>query len=191
MCNSLVQVLRQDGKLGEGIEHHRRAVAVLLSAISREHTSSVWLMDSREDRPFLKRAALRDLVDVLSQTGMDGHLEEAEARFKGLREGGDNSADCLLWNHCSEESLHTSRGNSDAAAKVVPGRCGYRGKVPRRDRASMFDSCAHDGPRRSEIGWSGGRRAVAVGYPCDGGASNGSGGLGRGAALGEPAGGTS
>jgi tetratricopeptide (TPR) repeat protein len=87
-CTKLGTAFEQTGRGGEGVEQHRRAWAV---------AQSVGENDASHDRASLERVALRRLVKALC--GMGGHLEEAEALFTHLREGGSNNADCRLWNH--------------------------------------------------------------------------------------------
>jgi len=75
-CTKLGEAFTQTGRTSEGVEQHRRAWAV---------AQSVGENGASHDRASLERAALRRLVGALC---WDEHLEEAEAMFTRLREGG-------------------------------------------------------------------------------------------------------
>ena len=75
-CTRLGQAFMQTERTSEGVEQHRRAWAV---------AQTVGENDASYDRASLERAALRRLVGALC---WDEHLEEAEAMFTRLREGG-------------------------------------------------------------------------------------------------------
>ena len=95
----------------EAVEQLRRAVAVVQSS-----TGEIEAIDPGSlNRPYLERAAMRDLVDVL---GRAAQFEEADALFLRLREGADNSADCMLWEQLLRGSLALSRDNREEAAEA-------------------------------------------------------------------------
>ena len=105
MCLQLGCAFSQTGRTSEGVEQHRRAWAVAQSV--EDGTS--------QGGASLERTALRFLVDSLC---LDGQLEEADTLFTRLREGGDNTADCQLWNHYLRGVLQYNVRDLSAAAKA-------------------------------------------------------------------------
>ena len=104
-CSRLADFFLVAGRISDGVEQHRRAFRV---------AKRVGKNDASHDRASLEQRALRGLVEALCQR--DGHLEEAEALFTRLREGGDNTADCRLWNHYLRGIFHAVGQNGEAAA---------------------------------------------------------------------------
>ena len=106
MCSCLGDAFQQAGRYIEGLEQHRRALAV---------AQSVGENDVLYDRTSLERAALRFLVQALC---VDGQLEEADTLLTRLREEGDNTADCRLWDHFLGGIFHNFKGNFQEAAEA-------------------------------------------------------------------------
>ena len=104
-CIKLGDAFRRTGRLSEGVEEYRRAWAVAQSVED----------DTSHGRASLERTALRYLVESLVG---DEQLEEADTLLARLREGGDNTADCQLWNHYLRGILQYSMGSFPAAAKA-------------------------------------------------------------------------
>jgi hypothetical protein len=102
-CTKLGQAFTQTGRKSEGVEQHRRAWAVAQSV--GENVAS-------HDRASLERGGLRRLVEALCR---HEQLEEAEALFTRLREGGGNNADCRLWNHFLRGMIQLDTNCEDAS----------------------------------------------------------------------------
>ena len=159
-CMELGKALRNDKRLDDAVAQNRRALAVCASHARHPGLPA----DSGEDRAYMERAALRELVHVLTKTGK---TEEADNLFRRLREGDDGSVDCLLWGHCLRGCLHESRQNYDEAAEAfqaavelaekkrgVPGNSLDNHAKKALSRAKFFlwvDHQPSDGPRTFEM----------------------------------------
>jgi hypothetical protein len=106
MCMQLGEDLTQERKFGQGVQELRRALALVPRV-------------GEDERASLERAALRGLVEALSQ---HGQLEEAQAVLNRLRKAGDTNAACRLWNHylrgfiSASESIHGHSSDSGLSA---------------------------------------------------------------------------
>ena len=109
MCTRLGRALGTAARFDEGLEQHRRAMAMAQSVGE-------------------KRVALRFLVEALCP--MPGHLEETDSMFIRLREGGDNSADCQLWHHYLHGAFQLCETNYDDASLSFGAAVDVVGKHP-------------------------------------------------------------
>ena len=118
-CSRLGQAFTGVGRWNQAAEQHRRAVRV---------AQSVGQNDAFHDRASVERAALRGLVEVLCMEA--GHEEEAEALLVRLREVGDTSAECRLWNNYLRGVFHFFNHNFQAAAEAFRAAVVVAGKHP-------------------------------------------------------------
>jgi tetratricopeptide (TPR) repeat protein len=146
-CMELGNALCHGNRLDEAVEQHRRALAVVQNDASRAQHPGL-PADSVEDRAYCERAALRELVYVLCKARQ---MEEADELFLLLREGGDGSADFLLWTHFLSGSLHEHRENYTEAAEAFQAAVQVAGKH-RKVPGNSLDEHAMNALKRAEHG---------------------------------------
>ena len=119
MSKGLGKAYLQSNRGEKAVQQYRHSLSLIQSVGDNDPTLSQSSFQAlRGDRPFLERAALRNLVFVLGATLREEHLVEAETLLIRVLEAGDDTADSRLWNYFLHGILDASRRDYVASSKA-------------------------------------------------------------------------